>query len=65
MENPNNTIPIIPSEIRRAAERQREDAEMISNLCTALENVVNENHALKEKLAKLETKVPDDKKPKT
>jgi hypothetical protein len=65
MSNENNSLPIVPSEIRRGAERQREDAEMISNLCTALESAVLENRALKEKLAKLETKVPDDKKPKT
>lgn len=63
MENPNNTIPIIPSEIRRAAERQREDAEMISNLATALENVVQENRTLKEKLATFEKKAPEEKKP--
>jgi hypothetical protein len=63
MENPNNSIPIIPAEIRRAALRQMEDAEMISNLCTALENTVMENKKLKEKLATFEKKAPEEKKP--
>lgn len=47
-------IVIDPANLRRQAERQREDAETISRLCEAVDALIADNSALKAGLKKVE-----------
>lgn len=58
MSNQSDSVPVFPAEIRRNAERQREDAETIIRLTGIVESLVSEVTDLRAKLAKAEAQIP-------
>jgi hypothetical protein len=54
MEQPGPTVTINLNTLRRNADRQREDAETIAQLCDGLNSSIQENGSLKASVKKLE-----------
>jgi hypothetical protein len=58
MSDENTTVPVFPAELRRNAERQRDDAETIIRLTSIVESLVSQVEDLRGKLAKTEAQIP-------
>jgi hypothetical protein len=62
MQNPAQPSKMIDlMAIRSRADRQREDADTIATLCDGIDTLLNENQALKAKLAEFEKAAPEKK----
>jgi hypothetical protein len=62
MQNPAQPSKMIDlMAIRSRADRQREDTDTIATLCDGIDTLLNENQALKAKLAEFEKAAPEKK----